>query len=427
MQNVYEVGRKRYLVIILTLIYACNQADRYVFGILLQDIKKEFILSDTQVGLLAGLSFAALYALVSVPLARLADRGNRVAIISVCVVFWSAASGMCAAAGTFIQLMLGRMGVSVGEGGSHAPSISLISDNYSRDERPRALARYLLGGPIAIIVTYFSAGWLNEIYGWRFTLIAFGTPGIILGPIAWFTLKDFGKRKNGLTSNRPEFRPSTRDVLSTLYANRTFRNLFYFWVSNGIFYNAVTQWQPVFFLRSFNLSTGNLGTILSVVQGVGYFSGIYIGGELATRLGRNNERIQLVCVSIAYTTMSLLLFVMYVSQNLVGSLAVFALYSIILGTTASPTYAAVQAVVQPNSRAFALSLLQLFYYLIGLGLGPLIVGIVSDALSARLGSDSLRAASILMLPGIIWSSWYLWVASRSIDDDLVGDVSETTG
>lgn len=169
---------------LLTVILAFNYVDRFALGVLLQDIKVDLVLSDTQLGLLTGIAFAVFYSVMGIPIARWADRGNRVTIISLTTGLWSVAVAICAAAANFTQLLFMRMGVAIGEAGCYPPALSLISDYFDRSERPRAVAYYMLGPPLALVMGYFSAGWLNEYYGWRTTFLLLGVPGVVLAVLA---------------------------------------------------------------------------------------------------------------------------------------------------------------------------------------------------------------------------------------------------
>src|SRR5262245_16277442 len=181
---------KRYLLVLLTAIMVCNYVDRLALGLLLQDIKVDLELSDTQLGFLTGIAFAVFYAVMGIPIARWADRGNRVTIIWVTSALWSVAAALCGYAANFVQLLLARIAVGVGEAGCMPASQSLISDYFSRSERPRALSIFMLGIPISVVIGYFAAGWFNELYGWRATYIILGLPAVALALVTGLTLRE---------------------------------------------------------------------------------------------------------------------------------------------------------------------------------------------------------------------------------------------
>src|SRR5687768_16882052 len=182
-------GYKVYLLVLLLVICAFNYIDRLALGLVLQDIKVDLSLTDTQLGLLSGIAFALFYSIMGIPIARWADRGNRVAIITFTTALWSAAVALCGVASNFVQLLLIRIGVAVGEAGCTPPAHSLIADYFTRAERPRAVAIYMLGGQLSV-VGYLWAGWLNELYGWRVTFMLLGLPGLGLAALAWLTLRE---------------------------------------------------------------------------------------------------------------------------------------------------------------------------------------------------------------------------------------------
>src|SRR5882762_8997075 len=169
---------KKYLLVLLLVILAFNYVDRLTLGLLLQDIKVDLSLSDTQLGFLSGISFALFYSVMGIPIARWADRGNRVTIISITTVLWSAAVALCGVAGSFPQLLLIRIGVAVGEAGCIPPAHSLIADYFTRAQRPRAVAMYMLGSTLSMLIGYYLAGWLNAHYGWQTMFKLLAVPGI---------------------------------------------------------------------------------------------------------------------------------------------------------------------------------------------------------------------------------------------------------
>lgn len=225
---------RKYLLTVLMVILAFNFVDRMALGLLLQDIKIELDLSDTQLGFLSGIAFAFFYSIMGIPIARWADRGNRVAIIALTTALWSVGVALCGVAGSFAQLLLVRIGVAVGEAGCIPPAHSLIADYFSRTERPRAVARYMLGAPLSLLMGLFLAGWINEFYGWRATFMLLGLPGLVLVPLAWLTLREprheAERARAALADARSSsVQPSFKEAFVTLWRNRTFRYLLLCW------------------------------------------------------------------------------------------------------------------------------------------------------------------------------------------------------
>ncbi len=415
--------RKNYLLLLLTVIMVFNYVDRLALGLLQQEIKVQLDLSDTQLGVLTGIAFALFYAVMGIPIARWADRGNRVTIITITTGLWSIAVALCGAATSFVQLLLFRVAVAVGEAGCHPPAFSLIADYFDRAERPRAVARYTLGWSFAVLIGFFVAGWLNELYGWRMTFAILGTPGVALALLAALTLheprqqrsREADRGQESATATEPgEPAPHLREVLRTLWFNKTFRHLLMCFSLSYFFGNGIMQWQPSFFTRTHGLSTGELGTWFALVYGVGGLLGTYVGGELAWRYAANNERLQFVSTAILYLVLAPLAAAVYLVPDYRVSLAVLAIYAISAASVSGPLFAATQTLVPPRMRAMSIAIVLFFANLIGLGLGPLAAGVLSDSLHPTLGQESLRYALLALCPGYIWCAWHLWRASRTI-------------
>jgi predicted MFS family arabinose efflux permease len=408
-----NAGRyRKYLLGVLLVTLAFNAVDRLALGLLLQDIKTDLALSDTQLGLISGIAFALFYSVMGVPIARWADRGNRVVIISLATALWSAAVALCGLAGSFVQLLLIRVGVAVGEAGCVPAAHSLIADHFSRAERPRAAAVFLLGSPLSALLGYFLAGWLNELVGWRATFVILGLPGIALAALAWFTLKEPRR-------DHPQpVHPSLGRVCRALWANETFRYVSLCFCVMAFFSFGISKWLPAFFVRSFGLQTGELGTWFTVIFGLGGLAGTYWGGALASRYAAHNERLQLRSIAIALPVIGGLWACVFLSTHPHAAFGWMALASLASAMAGGPIFAAIQTMIAPGMRAMSIALVYLFANLIGMGLGPLATGVLSDAFQATAAAESLRYALLVLCPGYLLGGWALWRASRTITLDL---------
>jgi MFS family permease len=421
----HQRAYKNYLLVVLMIILAFNYVDRFALGVVLEDIKSELALSDTQLGLLSGIAFALFYSVMGIPIARWADRGDRVTIISLTTALWSCAVALCGFAGSFVQLLLIRVGVAVGEAGCIPPAHSFIADHFSRGERARAVARYMLGTPLALIIGYFVAGWLNEFYGWRATFVAIGVPGLALAVVARTTLKEPRRTQidrkvapveHSAAPAEPE--PTMKEVATALWANVTFRHIL---IAHSIWYffgYGLLQWQPTFFVRSHGLQTGELGTWLALVYGVGGLVGTYVGGEWASRYATNNERLQLRSVAVLFSTFCLFTIGSYIAADHRLAFASLAIAAVGGAVTNGPLLATIQTLVPPRMRAMSLAIVYLFANLIGMGLGPLAAGAISDALRPVLHEESLRYALLVFCPGYFWAAWHVWRASTTVARDV---------
>lgn len=418
---------KNYLLGVLTVILIFNLLDRVALGLVIQDIKADLDLSDTQIGVLSGIAFAVFYSVMGLPIARWADRGNRVTIIALTTALWSVAVAMCGLAMSFVQLLLIRIGVAVGEAGCNPPAFSLIADYFDRAERPRAAAIYGIGAPLSSVIGFFLAGWLNELYGWRTTFVLLGAPGIVLALLAQFTLREPRKARSAamasaampsLPQGSNEIAPSMREVCSILWRNATFRDLLLCLSVMFFFLYGIFVWMPAFFMRSFALSTGELGTWLALTFGLGGVIGAYCGGTLASRYAAGNERLQLRVMAITIAAAGVLSVLTYLASNHYAAFALVGVSTMALTTVNGPLFATIQTLIPERMRAVAFAFLYLFANLIGMGLGPLAAGALSDALQLWAKEESLRYALLILAPGYLVSAWHAWRASRTVTADL---------
>jgi MFS family permease len=424
---------RRYLLGVLAIILAFNGLDRIALGIVLQDIKIDLALTDSQLGLLTGIAFALFYSVMGLPISRWADLGNRVTIISVTTALWSVGVALCGMAASYLQLLSIRVGVAVGEAGCLPPALSLIADYYVRAERPRAIALYLQGGSLSIVVGYFMTGWLNQFYGWRMTFILLGLPGLCIAMVAWCTLKEPRRTKRPAidlpdsASRRVDptvaqevlpSQPSFKEVCAALWAKTAFRHLLIFYSIGALFNFGIVQWQPTFLIRSYGLKTGELGTWIAAVCGSGTIIGTYLGGEWATRGAANNEGLQLKVMAIAYCSCGLVASCVFLAPNRYWAFGCMGVWNVVCTMTTAPVLATIQTLVPERMRATAVTLLLLCASLVGTGVGPLAAGTLSDALRPLAGEESLRYALLMLCPGYLWGGWHLWRASDSVTREI---------
>lgn len=406
-----------YMLGVLVVVQAFTTIDNVVIGLVLQSIKLDLNLSDTELGFLSGMAFALFYSIMGLPIARWADRGNRTVIITAAMSIWSVMVSLCGLASSFVQLLLCRVGLAVGEAGCQPTANSLIADYFSRAERPRAASIFMLGSSIGLFFGYLTAGWITEVYGWRVTFIAMGLPGLVPAVLAALILRE-PRREAKISAAAPVEQPSLRDLFGTLWRSRSFRNLFFCWSVASFFGTGMGQWAPTFFIRSFGLNTGELGAWFAAIYGVGGALGVYMGGHLATRFAAQNERLQLTGMALVYSFCGVTAALSYLSHNVYLTFTLLAVGHLAGYTIAGPLYATVQSLVQPRMRAAAFAILLLFSNLIGLGLGPLATGALSDALNPWLGQESLRYALLMLTPGYLWCGWHVWLARKTVRQDV---------
>lgn len=418
MNNPHTEAYKRYVLFSLLLVYIFNFVDRQILALLMESIKLDLNLSDTQLGFMSGIAFAIFYTTLGIPIARLADRYNRVTIISLAVAIWSGMTVLSGMAANFWQLVMARIGVGIGEAGCTPPAHSLISDYFPQQERSRAIAIYMMGVPLGILVGFLIGGWINEVYGWRFAFIALGLPGLVIAVIVKFTIKEpLRGRYDQEIDSEENF--SIRESFQYLWQKRAFRYLLVAMSLTTFVGGGSAQWQATFFIRNHGMNTGELGAWLSIMGGLCGAIGIYVGGYLAERYGRDNEPLQMRAIMVAILLLLVAGIISMLVDNRYIALCWVGVSNILYFLHYGPAYALVVSLAQPRMRAMASAIVLLAVNLIGGGFGPQAVGLLSDVLSASLGDQALRWAIIINFSVLLGAAYCFYQVRYSVRDDLV--------
>lgn len=408
---------RAYFLGMLVLSYLVNFMDRQVFSILLEPIKRELLLADWQLGALGGLAFATFYVVLGLPIAKLSDRYNRINIIAVALSCWSLATAACGMASNFVQMLLARIGVAVGEAGGTPPSYSLISDLFPPSRRATATGIYVAGPPVGTALGLVLGGWLAEEYGWRVAFVAVGLPGLLLAGWMWLTLRE---PPRGFSEQRDaEGEASTVFGVARLLLSR--RSFPLMSVASGIAAfsgYAMGLWLPSFYIRSYGLSVAEAGLWLAVGGVINGIVGAILGGYVADNLGKRNIRWWVYVPGIAMLIGGLLCFPAFSTGSWILSMVIVNIVLMLYHTWAGPVYAATQGMVGLRMRAVAVSLLLFVVNLIGLGFGPLVVGIVSDVLQEAVGDDSLRWSLMLTGPVFLIASVLYFFSAKTLRADM---------
>ena len=281
---------RNYVLLLLMIVYIFNFIDRQILVILQESIKMELGLSDKQLGLLSGFSFAVFYVVCGIPIARLADRYNRVNIVSASLAIWSAMTALSGLAGNFFHLLAARIGVGVGEAGASPPSHSIISDYFPHEERGRALSIYSIGIYIGILIGFLAGGWINQYFGWRTAFLVVGGPGILLAIVVKLTLREplRGHLDAGDHESMPdgEFLPDVKRI----WALRSFRYAAIGAGLNAFLGYGALNFMPSFAIRLHEVPVGMVGTWLALIVGLAGAAGVYSGGHLSDHLGKRDQR-----------------------------------------------------------------------------------------------------------------------------------------
>jgi MFS family permease len=428
---------RKYVLWLLFTVYVFNFVDRSILTILMQPIKEEFKFSDTEMGLLGGIAFALLYCTLGIPIARWADRANRVVIISLSLFVWSLATAFTGLARNFGQLLLGRVAVGIGEAGCSPPAYSLISDYFEPKRRSTALAIYSMGIHGGVFVGLMLGGQVAKLYGWRTAFFVCGVPGILLALIVRLTLREPPRGFSdpapaaGAGAGAAAVLPPMGQVLRNLWSKPTFRNLSLAAALQSFVGYGVQSFASPYLMRSHGMGVAETGGFLALVTVLGGASGTYFGGRLADHLAasRQDRRWQLwvpAAGALAALPLGLIVYVLNIKAismwTMIPTLAVGSMY---LG----PTYATLHGLVGPRERALAGALLLFIINLIGLGLGPLATGIMSDVLKNRFvaggetelvaAAEGLRYAMAVMVCVGLWAAYHYARAARTLRDELL--------
>jgi len=384
-----------YVLIILALTYGFSFMDRQIVSIVLEDLREEFLLSDTQLGLLSGLAFALFYATLGIPIARLADRYNRVNIVSIAVAVWSAMTAICGLAGNFWQLFLARVGVGVGEAGGGPPSHSIISDYFGPNERSFAISVYSMGPALGMMLGLMLGGYIAENYGWRMVFICAGIPGVGLALLVKLTLREpvrGGMDPEAVKTDAAPRKETFLEASKALWSNVTYRRVNIGHTLAVFTAYGLTVWKPAFYLRQFELTQTEVGLIVGGMSFVAGVPGVLLGGYIADRLSHRDHRWPAWLASMAVlAAFPVYLAGLWVADWMIAT-ALIGLGLFLYQLSHGPGLAIVQTVVEPYRRAQAAAFVFFFSNMLGLGLGPLLVGYISDSASAQYGDQSLTVA-----------------------------------
>jgi predicted MFS family arabinose efflux permease len=367
----------RYALWMLLTIYTLNFVDRQIVAILAEPIKKDLGLSDSQLGLLGGLAFAFFYTFLGIPIARLAERGNRVKIISTAVVIWSAFTALSGAAQSFTQLLLARIGVGVGEAGCTPPAHSLISDYVAPEKRASALAFYSLGVPVGSAMGFIVGALIAQEFGWRAAFFAVGLPGVILGAIAWFTLKE--PRVLGLVAQpKAGSAPSFGDALKELSKRKSYWYAVFAATTLSFLGYGHAYFLPSFLTRVHEMGLAERGAAMAAMTLTSGVVGTLIGGILADKAAKSDTRAYMTVPLIAFVCGIPFFWLAMFAKTAPMAILFLAVPTLLNSLWYGPVYAAVQSLVQPRTRATAVAIMLFVVNMIGLGAGPTAIGFFSD-------------------------------------------------
>lgn len=440
-------GYRTWLVGVLLALGTLNFADRAILAVLAQPIKEDLLLTDADLGMLQGLGFAILYSVLGLPLGWLAERVNRTRMLALCVGAWSLMTAFCGLANNFVTMLLGRVGVGVGEAGFQPLAYSLVSDHFRANRRASIIAIILLGSPLGFLLGQSVGGFVAATWNWRVAFFVLGLPGLLAALITWVTLRE---PPRGLTEKlaASEPAPSMRAVFATLWAKPAFRHLLAGFTIAGFAMNAVAQFVLPYYLRGFGLPLATAGALFGAIAFTSNGLGMLLGGFGIDRLSRRDARWPLWGPAIGMLVATPLYFGAFAAGGIQVSLAFIWFANLMLATYLAPSSATMQNLIGPRMRAMTAAIAGLVVGLLGAGLGPTLLGMASDFFAARqfgssdfiascpggrapagaeaaldlacrtASSEGLRLALISVLVFFVWAAVHYLLAARTVRRDL---------
>lgn len=406
---------RRYTLLVLTAVLAVNQLDRNILAITLNAISLEFSLTDTQLGLLSGIFFAAIYVLFGFPVAKLAARGNRRNIIAGSVAIWSTLTVAVAGAQNFTQLAFARLGVGIGEAGGIVPAHSMLSDLYPPHKRASAMATFVTGAHIGILLAFLIGGLVGQAFGWRWAFVAAGLPGLLLALILLTTVRE------------PE-RDIRQDQAPAAKGSLLVQTIMIIWRDKGLFhallgvgitgivtFSALT-WNATFLIRAHGLTQAQAGIYFALSIGLIGGFGTWSSGMLADRLGAKQPKWRLGVVIVAILAAKPFTISFLLADSTVVAMCLLAIAVLFAGAFWGPTFAFLHGRISNELRPMATAIFMFVYNIIGVGIGPTLVGIGSDVLPQSAPGHSLGLALLAIQITGIWGAFHYWQAMRTIRD-----------
>lgn len=409
----------RFVVLaMLFVVYAFNFIDRQILGILVPAIKAELGFTDTELGWLGGPAFAIFYTALGVPIAWLADRSNRMWIMTVALTVWSAFTAACGYAQNFTQLFAARLGVGVGEAGGVAPAYSLISDYFPPRERARALAVYSFGIPIGSAAGILIGGLIASQLDWRIAFIVVGIVGVAVAPLFRLIVRE-PKRGRYDTQSLEQTQSSFGASARALLAKPSYWLLSFGAASSSIMGYGIFFWMPSFLVRSFEFSVEQVSLYYGAILLIGGVAGVWAGGALADLMGKS-KRSRYALIPAAAFVLTLPCYVLgLLSPSPVIAFVLFLPPTALGLMWLGPVITAVQHLAPANARTTASALFLFINNLIGLGLGSLLIGMLSDALTAQFAENALRYSILAGTGFYVLAALLMAFASRYLARDWV--------
>ena len=401
--------RKWYMLFVLTACYTLAFMDSRLPLILVESIKADLKLSDTQMGIIVGPAFSITYALAAIPIARLSDRRARKYVIGSAITVWSLFTAAAGTAHNFATLLLARTGLAVGESALTPAAHSLISASFPGKFRARAIAIYSTGISLGAFLALALGGYINDRYGWRTAMYVVGASGLTLALLVFLTLKEPGRQAHSVEPSRPVRKETVRSLFAQPVVRHTIIGGTLLCISHG-----AIAWLPAYMLRTFSMTTSQVGASFGVAAGLSALIGILLGGVVNDWLAKGDPRRAFWCLAAAFAIGAVLKITALLLPDLLGFLLIISLSTVLLTFYPGPTYGMIQSQVDADSRSFASAVGLFCLQGIGISIGGLLTGWLSDNLPIQGEAAPLRWALIIVSLFSIWAAFHYYWATRYI-------------
>ncbi|WP_133162184.1 spinster family MFS transporter [Hyphococcus luteus] len=386
-----RVSQEAWLVLaLLTTAMAISFADRYVLAMLIEPIKKDLGFSDSKIGFITGFAFSAFYALFGLLIARISDSYGVRRVIIASLVFWSLMTALCGAAQNFIQMLLVRFGVGAGEAGVAPAAHATLARMFPRDRRSLPLAVFSAGGPAGIVFALLTSGYLENLIGWRWTFLIMSLPGLILAAVILRYIKLIPDR--GLGAQPTESSGGNWAAIKSLFRTPSFISINLLLSALVFFAFGQAQWIPAYFERSFGATRADLGLTLALTQGIGMIIGVVAGGLFSDWLMIRNPKLRNYFIAATLVAAAPLAVSVFLVSTMKMASIFIALATLLTALPSGALWASIQDAAPDRFRATGSAFAMMVASMLGLGLGPLLIGVLSDLLAHEHGIHSLRFA-----------------------------------
>jgi len=411
-------------LLLLTAVGTVNFVDRQILSVLAEPIRQELHLSDTQLGLLTGLSFALFYAVMGVPAAMLADRVHRVRLVAAACLIWSGFTGSCALATSFWQLALARFGVGIGEAGGTAPSLSVLADYYPPHRRPAIIGLFTCNGPLGVFIGASLGGWAAAQWGWRGAFVMVAGIGVVASLLLALLVREPARGALDPAPARPQAAIPLGPTVKLFLSRRTLRLLLFASGVSAFVSYGMLNWIPAYLMRVQHMPLSEMAKWFGPAAGLCFGIGIWGGGALVNWAGRKSLKAYAWVPGISMLLTAPTLALAVLAPDWQTSLALMTVPMVLCTIYVAPALALVQNLSPVAARATVTALILLAFNIVGLGGGPLAIGMLSDALTARHVAEPLRVALLWVAPVAVVAALGYFAVSRVVGRDAEAVLEE---